>query len=160
MYVIIVITFIMADHETTCFYGSIMVTDVDEITLKITNKLEYLYLATALSREVCQVINDFEFTNAVELAVSEAVTNAIKHSGISDSKKNIFIIFQIYQDRLVINVKDQGRGFDIDTVMKPDLENHPEGGYGIFIIKSSMDEVEYRRKGDYNTLSMTKYFRK
>ncbi len=135
---------------------------MEEITLKITNKLESLHLATTLSREVCQVINDpgidAGFTNAVELAVSEAVTNAIKHSDISDSTINIIITFQIHQDRLVINVKDQGKGFDLEKVLKPDLKKHPEGGYGIFIMKSSMDKVEYTRGDDWNILSMTKYF--
>ncbi len=137
---------------------------MDEITLKITNRLEYLHLATTLSREICQVINDPGvdpgFTSTVELVVSEAVTNAIKHSDTSSPANDIFITFKIHQDRLAINVGDQGRGFDLETVLGPDLEKHPEGGYGIFIIKSSMDDVEYKREGDYNILSMTKYFKK
>ncbi len=135
---------------------------MEEITLKIINKIEYLHLATTLSREVCKTINtseiDDEFSNTVELVVSEAITNVIKHSNASDSKGNISISFQICQDRLVVNVKDQGQGFDFNRVPEPDLEKHPEGGYGVFIIKSRMDKVGYERGVDWNTLSMTKYF--
>ncbi len=144
---------------------------MDEVSIIIANELEQLHLATAFSREVCRSVNssriDDKFTNTVELVVSEAVTNAIKHSDISDLTKNILISFQIHQDRLVINVKDQGRSFDFEKIPEPEFEKHPEGGYGVFIIESSMDKVEYkekegegRRSDDYNVLSMTKYFGK
>ncbi len=142
---------------------------MDEDSIIIANEFEQLHLVTAFSREVCKSVNgsriDDKFTNTIELVVSEAVTNAIKHSDTTDSTKSIFITFQIHQDRLVINVKDQGRSFDFMNISEPDFEKHPEGGYGIFIIKSSMDEVEYkpkdggaRRCDDGNVLSMTKYF--
>lgn len=92
--------------------------------------------------------------DAVELAVSEACTNAIKHAG----KGGIILAFQVFDGGIVVQVKDQGKGFDLDKVPPPDFDNHPEGGYGIYIIKSKMDEVEYIRTKNWNILSMTKYF--
>lgn len=135
---------------------------MEEISLIFPDKLEYLHLATSLSREVCKIIKgpnmDKDFTNDVELIVSEACTNAIKHTKNDGLAKNIAISFQIYQDRLVINVKDSGSGFDIEKVPNPDFERPSESGYGIYIIKSKADKVQYTRENDCNILSMIKYF--
>jgi len=135
---------------------------MDDISLRFTSRLDYLHLATALSREVCKTLNnprvDERFVNEVELAVSEACTNAIKHSGDADLPKNIILSFQVHRDRLVINVMDQGPGFDMDKVTLPKFEDYSESGRGLYIIKSIMTSVRYLRDKGRNTLSMEKYF--
>lgn len=134
---------------------------IDEITINLSSKLEYLHLAARFSREVCCSIGnkkiDDEFINAVELVISEACTNAIRHSGMGGSGR-IVLVFQIFTDRLVIKVKDQGEGFDITQVPDPDFDEFAEGGYGLYIIKSKMDSVDYETEGTWNVLSMTKQF--
>ncbi|MBC8412622.1 MAG: ATP-binding protein [Nitrospira sp.] len=133
----------------------------DEITLEFASRLQYLQLAGNLCREVCHSIGlnsiDDEFINIIELAVSEACTNVIKHSGLKDKGK-IILLFQIYKDRLVTVVKDHGKGFDISQVPIPDFDKHTVGGYGIYLIKTQMDEVEYRVIDGWNILSMTRFF--
>jgi serine/threonine-protein kinase RsbW len=55
---------------------------------------------------------------------------------------------------------DHGAGFDLERVPEPDLDEHPEGGYGLYIIRKIMDEVAYSGDGTVNTLAMKKHFRK
>jgi serine/threonine-protein kinase RsbW len=135
---------------------------MDEIILEFASSFEYLHLASTLTKEVCKTINnpklDRDFLTSVELAVSEACTNAIKHGGTNQGKR-VVLSFQISNDRLVINVKDQGPGFDITKVPVPDFDSHPAGGYGIYIIKTMMDKVEHVRENNWNILTMTKYFK-
>ena len=134
---------------------------IDEIIIDLSSKLEYLHLAARFSREVCHSIGnkeiDSEFINAVELVVSEACTNVIRHAGKHYSGR-LMLIFQIYQDRLVIKVKDQGEGFDIMQVPDPDFDEFAEGGYGIFIIRTKMDSVEYQTQGKWNVLTIMKLY--
>jgi len=77
----------------------------------------------------------------VESAVGEALANAVEH-GNSDSG---FAVTATYDDaRLVIEVKDQGSGFDAEQALKseaPDAEG--ARGFGIFLMRQLMDEIAY-----------------
>lgn len=89
----------------------------------------------------------------MKVCVSEACTNAIKHS-----KKDEFQVkFYVYPDRLTIEVLDDGIGYDIDSLASPDLKNPKTSGLGIFIIKTLMDEVEIKSCDKCGTIiKMTK----
>ena len=63
----------------------------------------------------------------VELAVSEACTNAIRHVA-SDAEATVAIHFEVHEDRLVVEVKDRGTGFDLDKVPPPDFEKLLKAG--------------------------------
>lgn len=135
---------------------------MDKINLLIEGKIKYLHTVTTLSREVCSTIKSqsitTEFINAVELIVSEACTNAILHTENSDSQNKVCLQFKIFDNKLVIEVKDQGKGFDFDNLVSPDFENPTSGGYGLYIIKSNVNEVKYFKENSWNILSMTKLY--
>ena len=133
---------------------------MEKITLVFPPLLQYLELATTLSRKICNSLPyiqmNKEFINAVEVAVSEACTNVIRHA--PQTSADVMISFQIFPDKLVVQIKDKGVSFDFHNVPLPDFENHPEHGYGIYLMKSLMDRVEYSAGNEGNILSMTKYF--
>ena len=89
----------------------------------------------------------------MKVCVSEACTNAIKHS-----KKDEFQVkFYVYPDRLTIEVLDDGIGYDVDSLASQDLKNPKTSGLGIFIIKTLMDEVEIKSCDKCGTIiKMTK----
>jgi serine/threonine-protein kinase RsbW len=136
-----------------------------ELALQFRQRLGYLRLATGISRLICTALpeSDLEkdFVDHVELAVSEACTNAIRHTKDPDAEATVAIRFEVHEDRLVVEVKDRGGGFDLEKIPPPDFEKLFEGGgYGLYIIRTVMDEVFYTRGDEYNTLIMKKYFRK
>lgn len=89
----------------------------------------------------------------MKVCVSEACTNAIKHS----DKDEFQIKFYVYPDKLTIEVSDDGIGYDVDSLSSPDLKNPKTSGLGIFIIKTLMDEVEIKSCNKCGTIiKMTK----
>ena len=89
----------------------------------------------------------------MKVCVSEACTNAIKHS----NKDEFQVKFYVYPDRLTIEVLDDGIGYDVDSLASPDLKNPKTSGLGIFIIKTLMDEVEIKSCDKCGTIiKMTK----
>jgi anti-sigma regulatory factor (Ser/Thr protein kinase) len=78
----------------------------------------------------------------VESAVGEALANAAEHGDCSEG----FDVTATFEDaQLVIEVKDHGAGFDCRAVM--DRANTPDAsgsrGFGIFLMRTLMDEVAY-----------------
>lgn len=70
--------------------------------------------------------------------------------------------FLIYPKKLVVIIKDFGRGFDLQFVQhyikRADVGVPEKVGLGIFLIKTLMDEVEYDSSIDKGTqVRMTKY---
>ncbi len=132
-----------------------------ELTLKFLSNPNYLHLATGVSRLVCGNIKGpnlpESFVDEVELALSEACTNAIRHT--TDASATVIVSFRVYETQLVIEVSDQGAGFDFEKVPEPEFDQHPESGYGLYIIRRIMDEVEYTRGCEMNILTMKKYLR-
>jgi len=87
---------------------------------------------------------------AVEMALREALANAIIHGNRQDPHKKVRICCACQADRgILIVVKDQGEGFDPAKIPSPVMgENiHSEHGRGIFLINLLMDEVRFARGG-------------
>jgi serine/threonine-protein kinase RsbW len=98
---------------------------------------------------------------AVEMAIREAVTNAVVHGNQEDESRQVEITFSRSAGELEIEVRDQGKGFDPGSVADP---THPENimktsGRGIFLIRSFMDDVQWTMRPDGGTtLRMVKKF--
>lgn len=91
---------------------------------------------------------------ACSLALVEAVNNAIFHAHKEDGDKWIDILIDSDDKKVTLGVGDRGKGFEM---MDPDIPNIEEThGRGIFIIRSLMQEVEYKR-GEVNWLRMEYY---
>jgi len=64
----------------------------------------------------------------------------------------------IEAEDVVLEIRDGGTAFDPLSQPSPDVEAPPqrEGGLGIYLLRSFADEVQYRREGDANVLSLRK----
>jgi serine/threonine-protein kinase RsbW len=91
------------------------------------------------------------------IAVSEAATNAMKHGSPRGEENHIFVTFEPDGDRLIVEVSDEGPGFDPLAVPVPVAEQMREGGMGVFFIRTLMDEVSFGRDDAGNTVRMVKY---
>jgi serine/threonine-protein kinase RsbW len=82
----------------------------------------------------------------IELAVREAVANAVLHGNRCDSSKKVFLSAEMYPSGLVVHVRDEGRGFDPRCVPDPLIPGNllQESGRGLFLVKAYMDEVIWR----------------
>ena len=111
------------------------------IRLTIPAKAEYITLVrlalTGLSR-----LREFpeETLADLKLAITEACSNSVRHA-YPDRAGLVEIVYELQPDRLVIEVADDGEGFDPGTRL-PSEEELAEGGLGIAIIRSVADEVE------------------
>ncbi len=99
----------------------------------------------------------------IKTAVSEAVTNAIIH-GYESPDKYVQVITRIYDDRVVIEVIDHGKGIeDIEQARQPLFTTKPElerSGMGFTVMETFMDEVEVTSAlGQGTRVRMVKYIR-
>jgi len=87
---------------------------------------------------------------AVELALQEAVANAIRHGCGGDASKELQCSVTCDDDgEVVITVRDPGTGFDPAKVANPlePVNLLKSSGRGIFLINGLMDEVQYADGG-------------
>lgn len=134
------------------------------VEIRIPNQLSYLSLvgnlAEVLARNLQQYEKDGEeLAYHLNLALTEALANAIVHANAGDPEKKVRVIIEISDLALRIKVFDQGQGFDINAVPPPDPQQLQDSGRGIFVIKALMDSVDYTRTPDGNVLEMIKYLK-
>ena len=118
-----------------------------EFEVSFGSKLHYLDLVQGISDNISQMLGfDEDARYWIGMSVRESVANAIQHGNKLDENKKVELRFEIYSDRLVIFVHDQGEGFDESKVPDPlDPKNLLKpSGRGIFYIRSFMDDVQYR----------------
>ena len=86
----------------------------------------------------------------VEMAIREALANAVLHGNLRDPRKEVRISCRVQPGRgISIVVRDEGQGFDPTTVPNPTaIENVLSlSGRGIHLMKALMDEVRFERGG-------------
>jgi len=95
----------------------------------------------------------------LHLAVSEACTNVMKHAYKDKGSGPGMLRLEMWvtAKRVVIQVTDHGSGFDTEGIVDPDFDGPPrEGGNGLFIIKQSMDRLEYHSQPGFTVLRCEK----
>ena len=90
----------------------------------------------------------------IRLALEEALVNAIKHGNGQDPSKTVSVRYQITLQHFMIEVQDQGRGFDPEGVPDPLAPENLErpGGRGVFLMRHYMSWVQYNEAGNCVTL--------
>jgi anti-sigma regulatory factor (Ser/Thr protein kinase) len=86
----------------------------------------------------------------IETALHEALANAIVHGNQEDPRKFVCVACRCTTDGEVsLTVQDEGQGFDTAAVVDPTApENRLHAhGRGIYLMKTSMDEVRFEQGG-------------
>jgi serine/threonine-protein kinase RsbW len=86
---------------------------------------------------------------AINLALEEALTNAIRHGNRLDPKKNVHVEARVTPQRVEIWVEDDGPGFDRGSIPDPTADENLEkcSGRGILLIEAYMSRVTWDRGG-------------
>ena len=138
------------------------------IEIVVPNETRYLSLIGNIAEQVAAALDDYAGDRSalayhLNLVLTEAMMNAIEHGesdkdGKEREERNIRICIRIEGMNLLIRVYDHGQGFDLNSVPCPDFDQQPyaERGRGIFVIRSLMDCVAYRRTEAGNVLEMHK----
>ncbi len=97
----------------------------------------------------------------IDVAVREAITNAMVHGNKEDEAKTIELTLNCLGRELEIEVKDQGEGFDPTSIPDPTEPANilKTSGRGIFLMRTFMDEVQWSMRPEGGTtVRMTKKF--
>jgi serine/threonine-protein kinase RsbW len=97
----------------------------------------------------------------IDMAVREAITNAMVHGNQEDEAKSVEVILNYQGNALEIEIRDQGEGFDPADVPDPTEPANilKTSGRGMFLMRSFMDEVEWLARPDGGTtVRMVKKF--
>ena len=118
----------------------------ETIELSIESKLEFVDLVSSVTKDITAKMGFGEDDASwIELAVHEAVINAIMHGNKSSADKQVEVRFVTEPEGLTVYVRDYGAGFDPSKLPDPTATDNllNPSGRGIFYMRTFMDEVEH-----------------
>jgi len=132
-----------------------------QVDVVIPTQTKYLDLIGSIGEHIAKDLEDFSgdreaLAYHLNLVLTEATSNAIKHANTNDPKDTVRINIDIQEQELIIRVYDHGQGFDLEAIDNPDFDHPKEGGMGLFFIRKLMDSVSYKKQGDSNILEIRK----
>jgi serine/threonine-protein kinase RsbW len=107
----------------------------DELSVPVARRIVDASMRTVGVEAAC--VDD------VSLALTEACTNVLKHSGPGDEYE---VTVRMHDDVCSISVTDVGRGFDFDTLQSGDASTEAERGRGVQLMKLLVDRVHFQSK--------------
>ncbi len=119
---------------------------VETTELTLPSRVEAIdEAATAVARLVIRSGISEEDAFGIDMAVREALANAVIHGNKLDETKLVEINVKSSLDSLEISVRDQGQGFNPDTISDPTKEENilKSSGRGIFFMRNFFDEVDW-----------------
>ena len=95
----------------------------------------------------CGCVSEGE--SGVEIALREALANAIIHGNHENPGKHVRVRCRCEPSEISIAVKDEGRGFDLNKIADPTAPENTRSvhGRGIYLMKALMDEVRFEEGG-------------
>jgi serine/threonine-protein kinase RsbW len=122
------------------------------LELEIPNDVRYIEHIVGVVQRECQIFDypaRFCALN-IPVALSEALSNAILRGNGEDAAKHVAVRVHVDASRLVMEVEDEGTGFDLDASTRDpaapqNLER--EDGRGLFLMRALMDRVERFQDG-------------
>ena len=105
-----------------------------------------------------------DVTAQVQLAVEEAVVNVMDYAYPAGTRGELTVEVQADDEQLQFVIRDTGIPFDPTTTPEIDTtlsaKDRPIGGLGIHLVRQIMDDVQYRRIGEFNVLTLIKKYQK
>ena len=133
------------------------------IRLSLESSLENVRLAGMCASGICRELEiNEDDAYEVELALCEAVNNAIRHAYKSELGHLVEVEVEVDEEALRFRVSDTGIAMDPallggqETEYPQGIEDLADGGMGLGIIKNIMDSVEYSSNQGKNTMCLTK----
>lgn len=134
--------------------------DEQSFHLSIGSRFENIELVQLMLKGSLERLGlDEDNRHWIDVAVREAVANAIKHGNRQDPGKQVEIDLRLDGDTLEIQIQDEGIGFDPSSLEDPLAPENllKPNGRGIFYMKSFMDDIQYRpRPGGGTVVTMRK----
>ena len=125
----------------------------------IPSELGYEKLAiSAVKTMAKQVGFSAERIDDVKTALSEAVLNAIEHGNQLNAELKVLIALAIQEQSLILSVVDQGKQL-IPSLALERRERVDNRGWGLFLIKNLMDEVEVMTSPGHNEIRMVAHLK-
>jgi len=98
---------------------------------------------------VTDVADEQNFSDDVKtgltLSVAEATANAIVHGNKLDPNKIVLVKMIVEDDKVTVIIKDEGSGFDLDSIPDPTTPENllKDSGRGIHIMKTFLHDLQY-----------------
>ncbi len=142
-----------------------------EIHVELNSEITLLNDLNDFLLNLCQTTPfDSEQVMHLRQAVMEMAHNAIEWGNKHQNERLVTIRYRVYEDRIEIVVRDQGRGFDLQNLPHAAVHDDPfshldvrdklglrAGGFGLMICKGMVDELRYNDVG--NEVTLIKRFR-
>jgi serine/threonine-protein kinase RsbW len=131
----------------------------NRLSMVLPCDLRYRDAVGAFLQKLCrQMDTDPRLGFHVVSAFNEAFNNLVQHAYEPGTPGQVEIAVELSPDRMVIELRDEGRSFDLQQILPPDLERLPESGMGVYIMRSFMSELAYTpgQDGNKNVLRMVK----
>lgn len=116
----------------------------------VSNKDSIPALVRLIIRKIHKIEGMTELDQDFEIALYEALANAIEHGNRYDETRRVFLrVYGAPGWGVTILIRDEGEGFSPDNVPDPRDPEYllREHGRGLFLMHRLMDHVEFRRGG-------------
>jgi serine/threonine-protein kinase RsbW len=132
----------------------------ETVELKLPSRVESIAEATDAVVDAARRMGySEEALFGIDMAVREAVTNAVLHGNRGDEAVAVEVGVADGESGVVVTVRDRGEGFDPEGVADPTAEENllKASGRGILFMRNFMDDVRWERHPDGGTIvRMTK----
>jgi serine/threonine-protein kinase RsbW len=128
-----------------------------ERVFEISSRIESIY---PLEQRILSVVRSLGFSEddlfSLRLAMDEALINAIMHGNGGHEHKRVYVSLVTTDDLVQVSVRDEGNGFDINSLFDPTEEGHIHDthGRGVFLIRQFMTHVTFNEKGNEITFAL------
>lgn len=122
-----------------------LVTMAQRKEIVLDSRIESVDQAEATAQSIAERAGfDEGDRHRIAMAVREITVNAVMHGNAYDRRKKVTIEFSISPDELVVDIRDQGAGFDTTGLSDPLAPDNllRQSGRGIFLARAFMDEVD------------------
>ena len=118
----------------------------ETIELTLPSRIEAINKAATAIAELVTHLGITEKTAfGIDIAVREALANTVIHENRLDETKLVEINVKSSLDSLEVSIRDQGQGFNPDTISDPTKEENllKSSGRGIFFMRNFFEEVDW-----------------
>ena len=122
----------------------------DPVSLVLPSSAEYVMLVRLVAGQVGRLAGfEPEDIYDLKLAVTEAVTNVIRHAAVDSYE----VEYRVLPRAVEVTVTDAGGGFEVANLTgEPD----EQGGFGLTVIRNLVDEFVLDSKGDGTRMKMVR----